>query len=117
MIHMDITLLQPVDWPAVRAIYLDGIATAQATFETGVPEWATWDAGKLAYGRFVARLGDEIIGWAALAPTSRRATYAGVAEVSVYVAAAHRGRGVGKVLLQTLIAEADRHGVWTLQGA
>jgi phosphinothricin acetyltransferase len=116
---MDLTItpLVPDDWPAVRAVYLDGIATGQATFETGAPDWPAWDAGKLPHSRLIARVGQDVAGWAALAPTSPRPAYAGVAEVSVYVAAAHRGRGVGTALLQALIAEAERHGVRTLQGA
>jgi L-amino acid N-acyltransferase YncA len=114
---MDVTVspMTTADWPAVRAIYLDGIATGQATFETDAPDWDAWDAGKLPHSRLVARLGAEVVGWAALSPTSKRAVYAGVAEVSVYVAAAHRGRGVGRALLTALIAESERHGVWTLQ--
>src|SRR5437764_200407 len=114
--NVTISPLTPADWPAVRAIYRDGIATNQATFETDAPaDWATWDAGKLPHGRLVARAGDDIVGWAALSPTSQRPVYAGVAEVSVYVATGHRGRGVGRALLAALIAESERHGVWTLQ--
>jgi phosphinothricin acetyltransferase len=74
-----------------------------------------WDAGHLAVGRLVARVGDAVAGWCALSPVSRRACYAGVAEASVYVAAAHRGRGVGRALLLRLIGESERAGIWTLQ--
>src|SRR5262249_6268604 len=77
----------PVDWPHVRAIYLEGIATGQATFETDVPSWEDWDASHHSFGRLVARDGEKVLGWAALSPVSRRRCYAGVAEVSVYVAA------------------------------
>jgi len=114
---MRIEPLQPQDWPAVRDIYAQGIATGNATFETQVPEWDVWDANHLPYCRFVAREGDRVIGWAALSPVSRRAVYAGVAEVSVYVATAARGRGVGKALLRALIAAAEDAGIWTLQGS
>jgi len=76
-----------------------------------------WDANHLPYCRFVAREGDRVIGWAALSPISRRAVYAGVAEVSVYVATAAQGRGVGKALLRALIAAAEDAGIWTLQGS
>jgi phosphinothricin acetyltransferase len=113
---LTITPMSPDDWPAVRAIYLDGIATGQATFETDAPDWTAWDAGKLPHSRLVARVGEEIVGWAALSPTSKRPVYAGVAEVSVYVASVQRGRGFGKQLLEAVIAESERNGVWTLVG-
>ena len=113
----DITPMAAADWPQVRAIYAEGIASGQATFETEPPDWEAWDAGHLPHSRLVARAGGRVVGWAALAPASRRACYAGVAEVSVYVAADRRGRGLGTALLRALVAESERHGVWTLQGA
>jgi L-amino acid N-acyltransferase YncA len=109
--------LSPIDWPQVRDIYLQGIATGQATFETEPPSWEDWDATHLPVCRLGARSSDLLVGWGALSPVSRRGCYAGVAEVSVYVAAAQRGQGVGKVLLQALIAASEAHGMWTLQGA
>ncbi len=108
--------MQDKDWEVVRAIYREGIATGNATFETDVPEWAAWDAGHLRDGRLVARAGEQVLGWAALSPVSGRCVYAGVAEVSVYVASAARGKGVGKALLRELVAESERAGMWTLQG-
>jgi L-amino acid N-acyltransferase YncA len=87
---MVISPMDPADWPAVRAIYLDGIATGHATFETDAPDWDAWDAGKLPHSRLVARFGNDVVGWGALSPTSKREVYAGVAEVSVYVAATVR---------------------------
>lgn len=104
------------DWPRVRAIYEEGMATGVATFETIVPSWEEWDAARLPHSRLVARASD-VLGWAALSPVSRRACYAGVAEVAVYVASAARGRGIGRALLDALIASAESNGVWTLQGA
>jgi L-amino acid N-acyltransferase YncA len=103
------------DWPVVRAIYLDGIATGQATFETEAPSWEKWDAGHLPSPRLVARESDDVLGWAALSPVSERCVYAGVAEISVYVSATHRGRGVGGKLLTSLIEESEKNGIWTLQ--
>src|SRR5687768_1102118 len=90
--------MQSQDWGYVRAIYLEGISTGQATFETEAPDWERWDAGHLPQCRLVARDGDGVLGWAALSPVSRREAYAGVAEVSVYVASAARGLGVGGAL-------------------
>src|SRR5436309_2842643 len=84
------------DWEQVRSIYLEGVATGQATFETEAPAWEQWDASHLPACRLVARSHEEILGWVALSPVSRRACYAGVAEVSLYVRASFRGRGLGE---------------------
>lgn len=103
------------DWPEVRRIYAEGIATGNATFETEVPSWDAWDRGHRADCRWVAREGSGLLGWAALSPVSGRCVYAGVAEVSVYVGAAARGRGVGRILLAALIDSSERQEIWTLQ--
>ncbi len=107
--------LTPDDWPAVRAIYLEGIATGPATFQTEAPTWEAWDAGHVAGCRIVATAAGPVLGWAALSPVSSRVCYAGVAEVSIYVAAAERGKGVGRPLLAALVGESERAGFWTLQ--
>lgn len=103
------------DWPAVRAIYEEGIATGHATFETVVPEWEAWNAARLPVCRLVARRGRRIVGWAVLSPVSSRAVYSGVAEVSIYVAAPARGQGVGRTLLKALVESSEAAGIWTLQ--
>jgi L-amino acid N-acyltransferase YncA len=90
------------DWPAVQAIYEEGIATGDATFETSTPSWEAWDA-------------EHRSDWAALSPVSGRCVYGGVAETSVYVASHARGRGVGKALLDALVRESEEQGIWTLQ--
>lgn len=113
--NVSIEPMLPRDWPRVRAIYLEGIATGNATFAQSAPEWETWDAGHLAPGRLVARADEEIVGWAALSRVSDRCVYAGVAEVSIYVAERARGRGVGRQLLERLVAESEAAGIWTLQ--
>jgi L-amino acid N-acyltransferase YncA len=110
-----ITPMQPDDWLAVREIYREGIASGHATFETDVPDWEKWDSSHRQDCRLIARIGEQVLGWAALSPVSGRCVYAGVAEVSVYVAAAARGSGVGKALLQALIEESELHRIWTLQ--
>jgi L-amino acid N-acyltransferase YncA len=101
-------------WEDVRRIYVEGIATGQATFETEPPEWERWDAGHLDRPRLVALLGGRVVGWAALTPVSGRCVYAGVAEVSVYVDASARGRGVGRLLLEALVMASEEAGLWTL---
>jgi|SRR5580704_734060 L-amino acid N-acyltransferase YncA len=110
-----ITPMQPTDWPAVREIYAEGIATGQATFETLLPDWEKWDSSHRQDCRLIAREHGQVVGWAALSPVSARRVYSGVAEVSVYVAAAAQGRGVGTALLKALIEESESRGVWTLQ--
>ncbi len=110
-----IMAMTAADWPAVRAIYEEGIATGQATFETAAPEWSAWDAARLPVGRLVARRHRSVVGWAALSPVSSRAVYRGVAEVSIYIAAAARGQGIGRLLLTALIDNAETAGLWTLQ--
>lgn len=112
---MMIDEMKAADWPQVRAIYLAGIATGQATFETDAPTWEVWHAGHLPTPRLVARVGGAVAGWAALSPVSDRCVYGGVAEVSIYVGAEHRGAGLGRALLTALIAGAEQRGLWTLQ--
>jgi L-amino acid N-acyltransferase YncA len=135
-----IEVMTPADWPQVREIYEQGIASGNATFETTSPGWEQWDASHLPSPRLVYRGasasgrpqggGDEdrqpaslplpsgtILGWAALSPVSKRHVYRGVAEVSVYVRDSARGRGVGHALLARLVEESERHGIWTLQAS
>jgi L-amino acid N-acyltransferase YncA len=90
---MQIETMLPLHWPAVKKIYEEGIATGNATFQTAAPGWEEWDAGHLKNSRLVAVDNGNVSGWAALTPVSGRCVYAGVAEVSVYVAAAARGKG------------------------
>ena len=105
------------DWGAVREIYREGIATGNATFEKTDPDWEKWDAGHLRCCRLVPRADGRVLGWAALSPVSARAVYAGVAEVSVYVAGWAHGRGVGSALLRALIQASEENGIWTLQAS
>jgi L-amino acid N-acyltransferase YncA len=104
-------------WPEVRAVYLQGLATGDATFETEAPDWERWDASHLRACRLVALAGGRVAGWAALSHVSARAVYAGVAEVSVYVGAGFRGRGLGRVLLEALVRASEAEGLWTLQAS
>jgi L-amino acid N-acyltransferase YncA len=107
--------LRPADWQAVAAIYLEGIETRNATFETALPSWEDWDRAHLEGHRLVAVLEAEVVGWAALSPVSERCVYAGVVEESVYVAASARGRGIGRELLTRLVESAESGGIWTMQ--
>ncbi|HEX5588920.1 MAG TPA: GNAT family N-acetyltransferase, partial [Candidatus Limnocylindrales bacterium] len=109
-----IETMRPDDWPAVSEIYEEGLATGDATLETVVPDWPAWDARHRPEARLVARLNGKVVGFAALSAYSSRPVYAGVAWESVYVAAAHHGRGVGRVLLDAVVAAAAAAGIWTL---
>lgn len=113
--ELTISRMQPQHWDQVRSIYLEGIASGNATFETDAPDWHAWHSSHLTFARLVALTKDSVVGWAALSPVSSRPVYAGVAEVSVYVKALARGKGVGRALLTGLIEESERNGVWTLQ--
>lgn len=103
------------DWPAVRSIYVAGIATGEATFETEVPEWDAWDASHSPDLRFVAIDGGTVAGWVAASRVSDRDCYAGVIEDSVYVDPVRRGRGIGRLLLSRLVEAAESSGRWTIQ--
>lgn len=103
------------DYPEVVKIYKEGIATGVATFETSAPTWEMWDQSHLPYGRIIASADDQVLGWTALSPTSKRHVYRGVAEVSIYVGQNARGKGVGTFLLQALIKISEQHNIWTLQ--
>jgi L-amino acid N-acyltransferase YncA len=105
------------DWEQVRAIYLEGIRSGDSTFETDAPAWEQWDDAHLRVARLVARDGERVLGWAALSPVSKRRVYRGVAELTVYVGESARGRGLGRALLEALIAESERNGIWTLQAS
>jgi len=112
---LTIEAIKASDWAFIRAIYLEGIATGDATFEQRAPDWDRWDAGHLKTCRLVARVNSRIVGWAALSAVSSRCVYQGVAEVSIYVSGDARGQRVGSHLLKKLVEESERAGLWTLQ--
>jgi L-amino acid N-acyltransferase YncA len=107
--------LKPEHWPGVARVYAEGIVTGDATFETEVPTWESWDSSHLAEHRLVALRDGQIVGWTAVSPISDRCVYGGVVENSVYVAEAARGQGVGLLLLEELIACTEAAGIWTIQ--
>jgi L-amino acid N-acyltransferase YncA len=115
MAAIEIIPLTKEMWDDVVRIYLAGIATKNATFETEAPSWETWDIAHRKDCRLVAKLGGHIVGWVALSPISRRSVYSGVAEVSIYIATEYRKQGIGTTLMDALIRESEAVGVWTLQ--
>lgn len=110
--------LVAADWPAVEAIYREGIEAGNATFESEPPSWETFDAGKVRDARLVAVDDDgSVVGWAAASPISSRPAYRGVIEHSVYVAAAAQGHGIGKQLLWAFLQAAEAAGYWMVQSS
>lgn len=103
------------DWPEVKRIYLEGIATGQATFQTEAPDWEEWDQAHLPKLRFVLMKDEAIAAWAALSPVSSRCVYEGVAEISIYVSAQHRRQNLGYQLMAHLITESEKQNIWTIQ--
>ena len=112
---LEIKHINPQDWDAVARIYKLGIETGIATFETQIPSWKQWDQSHMQSCRIAAWLNTDIIGWAALSPVSDRCVYGGVAEVSVYVDPSHGKKGIGTQLLERIVTESEKEGVWTLQ--
>jgi L-amino acid N-acyltransferase YncA len=112
---MNIIKIEAHHYPQVADIYLQGIATGNATFQTEAATWEDWDKSHLQHCRLAAFVDNEMAGWAALSPVSSRCVYAGVAEVSIYISAKFRGRGIGKLLFTQLIKESEENNLWTLQ--
>lgn len=103
------------DWDSVATIYKQGIETGNATFQQEIPTWQEWDKEHLKECRIVAEIDNVVAGWAALSKVSGRCVYAGVAEVSVYVADKFRGQKLGVQLLKQLIEDSEKENLWTLQ--
>lgn len=109
-----IDVMKSCDWEEVRDIYLQGIKTGIATFQTEAPLWEDWDKGHLKVCRFVARSTEKVLGWGALSPTSSRECYKGVVEVSLYIGESYKGQGIGNALLMELVKKSEENGIWTL---
>ncbi len=112
---VSIRSMLPNDWQSVKTIYESGIATGIATFETSPPNWEKWNSEHLLFGRFVATIENEIVGWTSLTSVSSRCVYGGVAEISIYVSENYKGFGIGKQLLRNLITDSEKNNIWTLQ--
>ena len=112
---MHIVNIQAQHYPEIANIYLEGIVTGNATFETKAPTWVFWDANHLQHSRLALFYKNNLVGWAALSAVSSRCVYKGVAEVSIYIANNFRGKGFGKFLMQQLISESEKNNLWTLQ--
>lgn len=115
--NLVIRAMQENDWESVAQIYQEGMDTDMATFETQVPSWEKWNLGHLKVCRLVVEQDHKVVAWAALSPVSTRAVYAGVAELSIYVATESKGKGFGSILMGRVIEESERVGIWTLQSS
>lgn len=102
------------DAAPVLEIYRQGLDTGEASFETHPPDWPAWNAKYLQVCRLLSVDGEAVLGWAALAPVSARSCYRGVAEVSIYVASQHAGKGVGNELMGALVEASEEQGIWSL---
>lgn len=108
--------LTETDWPRIKEIFEEGMATGLATLETNAPSKEQWFASHLSSPMLGATDSKDILcGWAALSPVSSRCVYGGVAEVSVYIGAPYHGQGFGKALLCALVENSEAAGIWTLQ--
>ena len=107
--------LVPEDWPSVEEIYRQGIESGDATFETEVPDWESWNAARSPDCRIVAEVDGSVVGYGGLSPVSKRPVYSGVREVMIYIAASARGLGVGGRLLRRVVDATEALGIWTLQ--
>lgn len=112
---MQVREMKASDWEDVSQIYAQGIATGFATFEQTISSYESWNQAHVEKCRLIAEENGEILGWAALSPVSSRCVYGGIGEVSVYIRAESRGKGVGKLLLKQLISESEKAGFWTIQ--
>ena len=107
--------LMEEDWKQVSKIYQEGLDTRNATFESNIPSWEEWNSGHIKECRIIAEIKNKVVGWAALSPVSSRCVYGGVAEVSVYVSSKYSGQSIGTKLLERLVSESEKNGIWTLQ--
>ncbi|KQC30305.1 GNAT family N-acetyltransferase [Flagellimonas eckloniae] len=112
---MNVREMKASDWDEVSKIYAEGVSTGFATFEQNIPNFEDWDAAHLQQCRLIAEEDGKVLGWAALSPVSSRCVYGGVGEVSVYIASNSRGKGIGRSLLEQLILESEKAGLWTIQ--
>ncbi|MFJ8064525.1 GNAT family N-acetyltransferase [Psychrobacillus sp. NPDC096426] len=103
------------DWEQVKTIYIEGIQSGNATFQTKAPTWNEWNAVHFQKCRFIARMGREVVGWIAISPISSRESFAGVAEISIYLTNTIKGMGIGSKLLEALVKDSEQLGFWTLQ--
>ncbi len=107
--------MTPSDWPHVKEIYVEGIKSKNATFETKAPAYEKWMETAHPECHLIAEEGNQVQAWAKVLYTSARSVYAGVGEVSIYVHPRAKGKGIGKLLLNELIKVSEQQGFWTLK--
>jgi len=109
-----IRIMEDSDSDKVLEIYKMGIETKNATFEINIPSWQDWNSNHLNHSRFIIETEGIMAGWVALSPVSKRDAYRGVAEISIYIHNAFRGKGLGSLLMKKVIESSEDNGIWTL---
>ncbi|MCU7616696.1 GNAT family N-acetyltransferase [Chryseobacterium sp. PBS4-4] len=114
--NYEIREMLPKDETRVMEIFQQGIDSGIATFDTALPNVEVWNTSFINECRWVLEdETNEVIGWCALKPVSKRECFKGVAEVSIYFDQNSTGKGLGTLLLKKLIVDSENHGFWTLQ--
>lgn len=103
-----------LDTENVLSILNEAILEGTSTGRYVCPSKKEWEDTLIRECRYVYEENGEILGFAVLHPFSERPCYCGVAEISIYIAAKARGRGIGKSLLQKIIDESPKYGFWSL---
>lgn len=117
VVKMHFVEIKKDNYIQVSEIYKEGLETQIATFETKIPSWDTWNNKYHKFGRIALVENEKIIAWASLSSVSDREVYKGVAEVSVYVKASERGKGLGVKVLKELINISEENNIWSLQAS
>jgi phosphinothricin acetyltransferase len=108
----------PEDLGVITEIYNEAILHTDATFDTKpktIDEQKSWfDSHDQRHPILVVLQKGVVAGWASLSKWSDRCAYSDTAEVSLYVKQEHRGKGVGKKLLQAIIEEGEKTGLHTV---
>ncbi len=106
------------DLNSITEIYNEAVANTTATFDTtakNMDEQKAWFAEhNEKYPIVVAESAGTVVGWASLSRWSDRCAYADTAEISLYVHADQRGRGIGKKLMDAVLLEGQKAGLHTV---
>lgn len=105
------------DWEEMMAIYTQSLVKGNVTFQTECPTYEEWDKAHSKECRFVYEIDGKVVGYTMIAPTSSRACYWGVVEVSIFVDENYLHQGIGTKMLKRLVEACYKKGYWTLYSA